>query len=413
MILAEFEDLLQRTMGLDAASVGSPVIERAVQQRQDACALPDVSAYWEHVRTSAAELQELIEGVVVPETWFYRDPEAFAALGRLVFEDWLHTHADGVLRLLSLPCSTGEEPYSMAMTLLDAGFPADRFRIDAVDISARALAQARRAVYGKNSFRGGSLEFRDRHFTAQAHGWRLAEAVRRQVHFQQGNLCDDALLPDPAVYDIIFCRNVLIYFDRTTQDRAIALLTRLLTAKGCCFVGPSETGLLMNHAFASAQVPLAFAFRKSGAVSREPPHPAVRPARLAPSARPAAASAFPPRRRPPAPAAAPPPAEMEPDLDETVRLADQGRLAEAARQCEEHLRSHGPSARAFYLLALVRDATGQDAEASAFYRKAIYLDPHHHEALVHLACLLEKQGDTAGAKVLQIRARRELTDVRT
>ena len=127
---------MKASIGLDAGSIGPPSIERAVQERLSACGLSDRQVYWERVRASATELQALIEAVVVPETWFFRDREAFATLASIGHERWLRAPADGVLRLLSLPSSTGEEPYSMAMALLDAGVPADRFRIDAVDVSA-------------------------------------------------------------------------------------------------------------------------------------------------------------------------------------------------------------------------------------------------------------------------------------
>jgi CheR methyltransferase, SAM binding domain len=153
MIRTEFEYLLKRTMGLDVAAIGASAIERAVNERRSACKLTDVQAYLNYVQESETELQELIEAVVVLETWFFRDRDAFVALTRMICEDWLPAHAAGVLRLLSLPCSTGEEPYSMAMALLDAGVPRSRFQIDAVDISERALAVARRAEYRKNSFR--------------------------------------------------------------------------------------------------------------------------------------------------------------------------------------------------------------------------------------------------------------------
>src|SRR5207249_345639 len=223
------------------------------EKRLLACELQETHAYWERVRASEAELQELIEAVVVPETWFFRDREAFAALALTVYEDWLGAHPEDDLRLLSLPSSTGEEPYSMAMALLDAGFPANRFRVDAVDISARALARAGHAVYGKNSFRGNELGFRDRHFEATTHGYRLSDAVRRQVQFQQGNLLAAGFLPGVESYDVIFCRNVLIYFDRAAQDRALTVLVRLLTPKGVLFVAPSETGLLIRGASSKRQ----------------------------------------------------------------------------------------------------------------------------------------------------------------
>jgi chemotaxis protein methyltransferase WspC len=87
-------------------------------------------------------------------------------------------------------------------------------------------------------------------------------------------------------------------------------------------------------------------------------------------------------------------------------LADQGHFVEAATCCEAHLRRHGPSATAFYLLGLVRDATGSQSEAGDFYRKALYLDPDHCDAQIHLAFLMERQGDRAGAQVLRSRAQR-------
>jgi len=420
MVGAELEKLLQQTMGLDAATIGSASIERAVQERQAACKLRDPQAYLDRVRTSEGELQKLIEAVVVPETWFFRDREAFAAMVRMVFDRWLPGHGAGVLRLLSLPCSTGEEPYSMVMALLDAGFPANRFRIDAVDISERALSLARCADYGKNAFRGKDLAFRDRHFTATETGWRLSDAVRAQVVFQQGNLFSPDFLPGAEIHDVIFCRNVLIYFDRAGQDRAVAVLQRLLTAKGALFVGPSETGLLLSHDFASAKIPLAFAFHKMIPAVSPPLDHSKRPSYLRPHTAP------PPQSSKPAPtlrakprltqmvAASPikletgklEPGKPEAGIGEAALLADQGRLVEAEKICQEHIRRHGASAPAFYLMGLLRDATGNLAEAAQYYRKTLYLDRNHHEALTHLALLLRKQGDMPGAQLLQARMNR-------
>ena len=87
-------------------------------------------------------------------------------------------------------------------------------------------------------------------------------------------------------------------------------------------------------------------------------------------------------------------------------LADQGRLVEAEKACEAHLRSQGPSSQAFYLLGLIRDASGNQPEAAQYYRKALYLDPNHLESLTQLAYLLEKQGDARGAQVLRNRVSR-------
>ena len=411
MGLAAFEDLLKASIGLSAVSIGSPAIGRAVQERMSICHLADLQVYLERVRASDIERQALIEAVVVSETWFFRDPQAFTALARLAREEWLPEHPEGVLSMLSLPCATGEEPYSMAMALLDASVPASRFRVDAVDVSTRNLAQGRHAVYGRNSFRGHELGFRDRHFDATGEGHRVRECVRQQVHFQPGNLFAADFLAGAADYDVIFCRNVLIYFDRPTQDRALDVLNRLLHAKGVLFVAPAETALPSTHGLVSTNEPLAFAFRKGTRLPPprkleatrqvKPPSPASVPraARAASASRPQAA----PSLRVPSAARS---ADPVSDLNDAMRLADQGHFVEAATCCEEHLRRRGPSATAFYLMGLVRDATGSSSEAAAYYRKALYLDPNHYDAQIHLALLLEKQGDLAAAQVLRDRARR-------
>jgi chemotaxis protein methyltransferase WspC len=393
------EILLHEAMGLDVASIGASAVERAVQVRMQACNRCDIQAYIELARASGAELQQLIETIVVPETWFGRDPEAFTLLSRWAFESWLPETPQGPLRLLSLPCSTGEEPYSMAMTLLEAGFPAGRLSIDAVDISQRSLALARRAIYGKNSFRGAKLAFRGRHFDETAGGWQLRESVQALVNFQQGNVFAEDFLPGTERYDAIFCRNVLIYFDRATQDRAIAVLQRLLARKAIVFVGPSETGLLLSHGFAAIKAPLAFAFRRSdqaAAAKKQTSRAATLP-RVAP----------PPPRRSPASAPVEPKAIVLPDgLDAAAALADAGRFADAATSCAEHVKKSGASARAFRLIAMIRAEAGDSDAAAANYRSALYLDPNDYEALIHLGLLLEKRGDASGAGVLFRRAKR-------
>jgi chemotaxis protein methyltransferase WspC len=428
---ARFETLLRQTMGLDAKSVGPAMIERAVRERCAASGALDIAAYWCKVNDSPIELQELVELVIVPETWFFRDGEAFKALTRLALSHSLRS--DRQLRLLSLPCSTGEEPYSMAMALLDAGVSPTSFHIDALDICTHSIATAQRAVYGMNSFRGKDLEFRNRHFVPVGERYALAETVRSKVRFRHGNLFDTALLANESSYDFIFCRNVLIYFGDAEQTRAVKVLGQLLDETGVLFVGPSEGGVLFREKMVSANMPLAFAFRKAvpaPAFQTNSVLPPMLSAGLKPDAQARSRSAWtgaaPARpvrdqaQRQPLPAprrwdVVPASAAVTPatsDNDPIViarRLADQGRLGEAAEICTRHVQGHRPTAAAFYLLGLVSDAAGHHLEAREHYRKTLYLDPDHTEALVHLAALLEMHGDTAGARRMNDRARRATT----
>jgi chemotaxis protein methyltransferase WspC len=257
-VASVFETLLNETMGLNPAAVSSDSISRAVRERMATCGLVDEVAYSALARRSPRELQALIETVAVPESWFFRDPNAFAEMTRAAVELSSPGDQPAVLRLLSLPCSTGEEPYSMAMSLLDAGFRPGRFRIDAVDISSRSLAFAGRAIYGGDSFRSKVLNFRSRHFEATEHGYRLSDAVRATVGFAQGNVLAAGFTQELGTYDVIFCRNLLVYLDRAAQERAIEVLRHLLVPGGILWVGSAEAGLMFAHGFISTKGPSAF-----------------------------------------------------------------------------------------------------------------------------------------------------------
>jgi len=365
MAAAEIVQLLRETIGLDPESIGQPAVERAIQERQAASGLTDARAYCARVLMSKDELQALVESVVVPETWFFRDPGAFDALSAVVRHGALPM-ATEPLRLLSVPSSTGEEPYSMAMALLDAGVPSARFQVDAMDVSRTALERAAAAVYGRNSFRGSGTLGRDHHFETAPGGRRVCERVRRQVRFRHGNLLASPFLPGRDRFDIIFCRNLLIYFDRPTQNRVIDGLGALLKPDGLLFVGSSEGGLALSHGYVSAKLPMAFAFRR--------PQPA-RPQRPAPARALLVASPLP--LVPSTPPVSPAPIEM-PEL----------------------------SADAFCRLGVDQEAQGSLDEAEASFRKALYLDPRHHDAVTHLARLVERRGADAEAKVLWSRAHR-------
>ncbi len=406
-----FFDFLKERIGLDVASVGAAIIERAVRQRTTLSQAAHADEYWQLLQGSRDEQQALIEAVIVPETWFFRYPESFATLGKLARGRLKELNNMRALRILSLPCSTGEEPYSIAMALLDAGLQPHQFKVDGMDISPLSVEKARRALYGKNSFRGQDLEYRERHFFAEQDGHRVNEYVREQVRWQVGNVLDPTLLASEPAFDFVFCRNLLIYFDQSTQKQVFEVLKRLTHVDGVLFIGPAEGSLLGRLGMRSIGIPQSFAFSRHSEPHPEPlptPKPVAvpvsQPLRSAPPA---------PVRNRPFAAVTPLPVTKKtanPDaatlLAQIAALANEGKSADARAACEQYLRSHEPVAQVFYWLGLLSDVAGLSLEAQGFYRKALYLEPQHPEALMHLAALLQAQGDTAGARRLQERAAR-------
>jgi chemotaxis protein methyltransferase WspC len=367
------------------------------------------------LRSSSSELDTLIDSVVVTETWFFRDNEPFSALVRLIKQRWIPGNRERPPRILSLPCSTGEEPYSIAMALLDSGLTATDFEIEAVDISTKALALAERGLYQRNSFRSRDLSFRDRYFQLADGGYLLSPLVRNLVRFSQGNILDERLKAGKEGYDYVFCRNLLIYFDRATQESAFRRISELLHPNGVAFFGSAELSLALANGFVSAHIPLSFACRRAGfslpggesnhfhnwttsnqksvrtlsgltfAKGRKQLHPVRKVANrqsLSVTER------------------------TQADLGLARRLANAGLFAEAENICKAYLSKKGVSAQAYYLMGFLRDVAGSSFEAHEFYRRALYLDPNHYDTLINLASLSQKNGHEAKAKILLERAER-------
>lgn len=397
--------LLRRATGL---SVSKAVAERAVGQRMEQTGFSDSAAYLQAL--TPTEMTQLIELVVVPESWLFRDPQAFYATVELVQERWARGRAT---RILSIPCAGGEEPYSMAMALRDGGVPKQAFSIDAYDLSPGCIERAQAGVYGRNAFRAQDVAFRERYFTHVADdAYRIIDALREQVTFRQGNLLQFDTATCSRHYDVIFCRNLLIYFDKPTTRAAIANLSALLADDGMLLAGYAEVPSFCQNGFAPLQFRQAFALKKEAT----PPAAVIQVATLPPPTR--ALRSVPPAPRPaparavPAPAAHPrpvpvqapqPPADL---LAEARRLADRGQLREAGEKCHAHLARVPEAAEAYFMLGIINELAGKMDLADDYWRRCIYLQPDHYEALCHLSLLAERNGNHTAAATLKARAAR-------
>lgn len=398
------ELLLKERIGLEASSLGSGAVEHAVRERLPLSGAADTADYLELLSKMPAELEALIELVVVPETWFFRDSRPFAFLAEHILSGWKPARPGATLRILSAPCATGEEPYSIAMTCLDCGLGNKQFIVDAIDINDKFLDRARAAAYGRHSFRGARTAFRDRYFSQEGDAFLLKPEVKAAVRFSKANLLDQCLPFPCASYNVIFCRNLMIYFHAGARVQIIKAIDRLLARDGVFFVGHAEITPALTETFEACGDSGAFAFRKRkpGAATAGRPAHAPQTAVARHTARPApgtTATAAPAREE-----ACLPAPSRRPGLEAAMRLADSGRLQEAEQICQRELKANAGNARAHFLMGLIREAGGDNAGAETSFNRAIYLDSDFGEAILHLAALKEQNGESAAAGLLRRRA---------
>jgi chemotaxis protein methyltransferase WspC len=299
------------------------------------------------------------------------------------------------LRVLCAPCASGEEPFSVAMTLLTADWSAASFTIDAVDVSRACLSRAASGTYLANAFRNHDRSFRDRWFQADGAAFRLDDVVRRAVNFSWGNILDESFVAGRDPYDVIFCRNLLIYLTAEARAGVEQVLERLLAPDGILILGAAEPPILREPWIPAAE-------HASFALRRGPrPH----------AGRPLATASAPARPRSAASAdSSPPPAALGHSardrscdtppalLHEAGRLANAGRHAEALQLCQRHERASGATPELSFLMAMIHHSAGDPHRAEACLHKTLSLDPGHEEALLSLGLAASRRGDTALAE---------------
>ena len=403
------ENLLAARLGFDIHTVGPQGVRAVVRKSMEEAGFSDSAAYARLLDSDPEAWNRLVDSVVIPETWFFRDTAPFELAA-----NFAHTHmrrsSDKVLRILSCPCSTGEEPYSLVMAMLHAGAPAESFIMDAVDVSRRALESAQTALFRSRSFRDDAPWYRVPYFdNAEGDGfWRLKSSVASIVRFQQANLIAPDFLEDEAPYDLLFCRNLLIYLHSEARLLAIAALRRLVAENGMLVLGHAEAAFAREHGFTPTGPASAFAFvKKHDAQVVATPRSSTR--QNVPSSAPPRPTSVTPGTTPVEPLIGPALSSRESDLSLLVsarQLGDSGQLLDALRVCRQYLERVPGSAEGHFLLGVLHNALGHVDLAVSSFRKVLYLDPTHHEALLHLALKQEALGDDSGAALLRARARR-------
>lgn len=399
-------DWLTENTGLEPALLQGPAFGHLVQERMKRTGAPDEAAYLRRLRGSAGEVEKLIEGVAVRETWFFRYPQSFELLAtHLQSLRRSRDTRDGV-RMLSVGCSTGEEACSMAITALQSGWPAAEITLDAVDVNGASLAQARRGAYRLHAVRNQPPDWAFGWLTIAPEHVRVAPEAAGAIAYRQSDVLKSPEQELAGRYDAIFCRNLLIYLNAAAREKLVTRLATWLAGDGLLFVGHAEPLSAFAGLFEPVHSPHAFAFRRATPKAQPPVTggiPSSRPSASHPNRRGARFPAVPVRAN--LGAGSPQPAELR-TLAEARALADRGELNEARIVAEAVLAADGPSPEALELLGSVQLAMGRVDAARECFRKVVYLWPDHEEALLQLALIADDLGEPQQAEQYRRRSER-------
>lgn len=262
-------DLLAERFGLNFAGARQDILGARLRPRLDALHLEGLREYYHYLCFHPAredEFAELSRRITNNETYFFREAAQFDAIVQNLLAEFATLMRERPLRILSAACSSGEEPYSLSIRLVDSGneLLGARWEIDACDLNPARLDTARQAVYEGFAFRNCDEETRRRCFQEVDPGrYLLRDRYRRNVRFFPANLAAPVTGMGWGSYDVILCRNLLIYFAPDGFDRLITRFAQLLRPGGYLFLGHSES-LFDRTDFQPVYFPHAMAYRRAG-----------------------------------------------------------------------------------------------------------------------------------------------------
>ncbi|MGA3123929.1 MAG: CheR family methyltransferase [Polyangiaceae bacterium] len=459
--VARFRAILGRKLGLQIDEDRTASVAELLRSRAPA---DQVDAYLARLETanSAAEVRSLAQDLTVGETYFFRHLEQFRALREVALPARVQAQKSRrALRILSAGCASGDEAYSIAIVLREQLPDPGSWDIDlwGIDVNPAMIEKAVRGRYSAWSLRETPVETRHRYFCVDGRDFCLEDAVRTTVSFEERNLVEDApSFWQPEAFDIVFCRNVIMYFTPEVRSAVIARLARSLCAGGFLFLGHAETLRGISQAFHLCHTHGTFYYRRRDAL-QEPvvPSHAIGPKlgpnqehaspglllgdgaswveviqnaseRIARMAEESRRLSGPPDPTPAAPTVDRTEVDLEPTVEllrqerfleamsllhalptasrldpeaqllRAVLLTNAGQLAEAEQVCRQVLAADDLNAGAHYLMALCREHGGDRVAAAEHARIATYLDAGFAMPHLQLGLLARRAGDVERAR---------------
>ncbi len=387
-----FQALLVAESGLHFDVDRQGTLRSAIADRMAARRVDSASEYYRLLTSSPGgrdELHAFLDLVTIGETYFFRNEPQFAALRDHVLSEFVRARLTGSrhINVWSSACSTGEEPYSIAMMLLETLPAPEAWKISvlATDVNRDHLRRAQRAVYSPRAVRLVPPGWLAKYFIPRGSDYVLRDDVKRCVTFAHHNLVADPFTrPEMQHVDLLFCRNVTIYFPLPTTRAVMDKFAGCLAPEGWFFIGDAETLWQVSDRFKPVEIGSAFLYRHAGPSQVLPSLPSLVVDR----------SPLPP----PPPPVKPAPIDTTALLRDAVRLADEGRDDDALATLQRVIAADNLAADAHYLSGVLLARTGKTAEAIAALRRVIYIDPMAALAYASLAGVYRSTSDTTKAR---------------
>lgn len=409
-LLPNFIDLVASQTGLNFQERDQALFRNRIQER----IARHRGSEWDYYQLlqhqtpeSGREWSALAALLTTGESYFFRDRLQFALLKNRILPELIKKSKRRRLRVWSAGCSSGEEPYSLAMLISELLPVRDHWQIQILgtDLNDKAIEQAQKGTYTEWSFRQTEPQLRKRFFSRRDDCWEIDPDIRAMVTFRRCNLVLDTF-PAPSLelhdMDLIVCRNVFIYFQKEAVGQVVEKFADTLAWGGYLLTGHGELHLQSMQRLKSRMLDDQVILQKVEEVAQSaaPPAneapPAVKPSPARPPAvkgkeqRPGAAVApkSGPARAAEKPASAgTPPKDLEACLEQARSRADHGNYLDAVRMCRSAMETHALSPLPYFLLAQISEATGDAGSAKQCLKKAIYLDPNLIAAHLELGAM--------------------------
>ena len=404
MSFQTIKHIISDIMGMNPDSIGEKSVEFTIDIMFKNSTFSQKEDYLDFLISSKEEQKKLIEEIRVPETWFFRDMAPFEFFQQQL-KKYMPINSKRPIRVLSIPCSSGEEAYTIAISAFEAGLLPHQIKITACDISPTALEQAKHGEYSSNSFRHKLSIPVEKYFYRQDDKFLIKNFVKNIIDFRVANIVASNFLQNAMPFDFIFCRNLIIYL--TDEAKAVLLkhFNKKLKPDGSIITGHSEINFFCKNGFSAINYPSAFAVQKATETIKEK---SIIPIidQILPT--------FVPIKPVQTDTKAPTPfsthdkqSEEEKkeiiDLEQIKSIADSGDLKQAHSHCLTFLELNNTDPKAYFLIGLISEGLRQFAEAQSYYEKAIYLNPTYLEAMIHLNLLYKKHKQTEKNKLLTAR----------